>query len=89
MPFDFFQRDERSAVAAGAMRGGFGPGFGGVQDRVPKRPGAALLGAGVVDFAAAPLVVEENTIAVGQFDQALADADQPDVLLLEFRHVQF
>ena len=71
------------------MLRGFVPGFGGVQVRVPKRPRAALTGAGVVNFAAASLIVEKDTIAAYEFDQAFADADQSDVFLLEFRHLHF
>ena len=80
---DFSEGDATAAIAAGATLADLFPVGGRGEIRGPEGPGAALPGAAFVDAALASLIVEEHAIAVGVFDQALADADDADIATLE------
>ena len=69
------QPGQRSAVCLPGRRRG--------EIRRPERPRAALPRPGFVDPASAACVVEEHAIAVGQLDEALANAHRADVSPLE------
>ena len=63
------------------------PGLGRRQVGIPERPGAALPGSGGIDRAVARFAVEKDAIAIGEFAQALANADGAHVFVLEFLDV--
>ena len=82
------QREERPPTAAGTMLAHLPPGGRRGYVRAPERPRAALAGPFLIDLAGAALAMEEDAIAAGQLDQALADAHLADVAALELVEVE-
>lgn len=86
---NLFQRNQLTAIAAGAMSLGLFPGLGTGKIRIPEGPRPALARPALVDLAGAAFGMEENAIAVGKLDQALTDSNPPYIALFELLHVQF
>lgn len=88
---NLFGRIEPSfgVIAAAAEAGRLAPRVGGIDILLPERPGFALDRANVVDAAPPPNGVEQNAVAVGQFDERFAPAvNQANVPILELVSVQ-
>jgi hypothetical protein len=87
--FDLFQGYNWATITAATAIGYFLPRLGRRYIRRPKRPSAALSGTGFVYLTQAAFVIKENAIAVGELDQAFANADQTNVTRFEFFHIYF
>ena len=61
----------------------------GWQDSSSRTARCGTAGPSLVDLAGPALAVEEDAVAVGKLDQALADSDLPDIAPLELGHLQF
>ena len=86
---DFAELMQLPRAAPGAGFAAVLPVSGGSDIRVPEGPGTALAGPNVVNHAVFCLIIEEDAVAARELLQAFANADPPNVLLLELFDILF